>query len=181
MIIVQKRSLDSFSHKQSGAALFVSLILLMALTLIGLSAAKRSNMQERMAANIHIQNLAFNASESAIGAFIVESFTGDKILPGHLLFNLRAAPLINACYDQVGARVVCGGIFLDGDRSGVIQSRLDARVVQNCSRVACGGFSLDNIGGGVGCRVFQIDATGVVGNKTESSSLWAYELTSCVN
>ena len=170
-------------NNQAGAALIISLLMLLALTIIGLSAANRSNLQERMASNFHIQNLAFNASESAIGGFVVESYTGNKLDPAHVLYNLRISGQLNDnCYDSTGARHVCGSVYLDGDKSGAIKAELDVEVLQDCNPRACGGFSIGNsASGGIGCRVYKIDGTGTVGNKTESSSLWAYEVTACAN
>jgi hypothetical protein len=168
-------------HRQSGAALFVSLILLMALTIIGLSAANRSNLQERMASNLHIQNVAFNAAESAVGGFVVDSFTGNKLDIDHVLYDLRIdGTLSNVCYDNTGARHDCGGIYLDGDRDSKIVSQLKVDVVQDCNPRACGGFSLGNsASGSIGCRVYEINGTGSVGTKSETSTLWAYEVTAC--
>ena len=168
-------------NKQSGAALFISLIMLLALTIIGLSAANRSNLQERMAANFHIQNLAFNAAESAVGGFIVDSYSGNKLNPGHVLFDLRInGSLNNACYDNTGNRRDCGGVYLDSDRGGAIVAALEVEVIQDCNPRACGGFSLGNsASGGIGCRVYKIKGTGTVATKTETSTLWAYEVTAC--
>ncbi|MBV1911262.1 MAG: hypothetical protein KUG78_18350 [Kangiellaceae bacterium] len=175
------RNLSRIGGKQTGAALFVSLILLIALTIIGLSAANRSNLQERMASNMHIQNLAFNAAESAVGGFVVDSYTGNKLDPGHVLYDLRInETLSNVCYDATGTRQPCGGVYLDGDKQGAIEASLEVTVLQSCNPRACGGFSLGNSSSGsIGCRVYRIDGTGKVGNKVESSSLWAYEVTTC--
>jgi len=178
---IVKIKASSHFARQSGAALFVSLIMLVALTIIGLSAANRSNLQERMAGNLHIQNLAFNAAESAVGGFVVDSFTGNKLTPGHVLYDLRINGVLNnVCYNNWGVRSPCGGVYLDDDRGKAITAALDVTVVQDCNPRACGGFSLGNsASGGIGCRVYQIDGTGTVGTKVESSSLWAYEVTAC--
>jgi len=167
--------------KQQGVALFISLIILFALTIIGLSAADRSNLQERMATNMHIQNIAFNAAESAIGGFVVDSQTGNKLDPGHVLFDLRInGQLSNQCYDSAGVRLPCGNVHLDGDRDGAITSRLDVTILKDCDPRACGGFSLGVSGSGrIGCRLYKVDGTGTVGNQTASSTLWAYEVTAC--
>ena len=177
-----RSSFDGFScmAKQSGAVLFVSLILLLALTIIGLSAANRSNLQTRMASNMHVQNLTFNAAESAIGAFVVDSFTGDKLTPGHILYDLRInGALAGVCYDSAGARVACAGVYLDGDRSSKLQAQLDATVLSDCNPTACGGFSLGLGGNRIGCRVFKVDGTGTLGAQSQSTSMWAYEITRC--
>jgi len=164
--------------KQSGAALFVSLILLLALTIIGLSAASRSNLQTQMAANVHVQNLTFNASESAIGAFVVDSFTGNKFTPGHILYDLRInGSLSGVCYDQAGIRTACSGVYLDGDRSGKLISQVAASVVNDCA--PCPGFSLGEGGNQIACRTFKIDGTGTLGNQVRTTTMWAFEITSC--
>lgn len=172
----------SFTN-QSGAALFVSLIMLLALTVIGLSAASRSNLQERMATNMHIKNLAFNAAESAVGGFVVDSYTGNKLDPGHVLYDLRInGSLSNKCYDNTGARFDCGGVYLDSDRGGNMTAQVDVEVLQDCNPKACGGFSIGDgkSSGGIGCRLYKIDGTGTAGGKTETNSMWAYEVTACL-
>jgi type IV pilus assembly protein PilX len=52
--------------KQSGAVLMLSLILIIVLTLIGITAMKTSTFEERMAFNLQDSNLAFQAAESAL-------------------------------------------------------------------------------------------------------------------
>ncbi len=169
------------NSKQKGVVLFISLIILLALTVIGLSAAYRSNLQERMATNMHIQNIAFNAAESAIGGFIVDAQTGNKLDPNHVLYKLRVnGQLTNECYDSSGVRLPCGDVHLDGDRDAAITSKLDVTVLKDCDPRACSGFSLGVSGSGrIGCRLYKIDGTGSVGNQTASSTLWAYEVTAC--
>lgn len=53
-------------HRQRGAALFVGLMLLLVLTLLGLSSSNASIMQERMAGNLQDRNLAFQRAEGAL-------------------------------------------------------------------------------------------------------------------
>ena len=52
--------------KQRGAALFISLMFLILLTLIGLSAANVGILQERMAGNVRESNIAFQRAEAAL-------------------------------------------------------------------------------------------------------------------
>lgn len=176
-----------FATKQNGVALFVALILLLVLTIVGLSAAQRSNLQESMAANTHIHNMAFNAAESALGGFLAEGNSGNKLSGGHILEILRQNnSLSDQCYDEAGVRSDCPAsdsdvsVFLDGDRAGVIVSRMSARVIDPCNRLSCGAFSLAGSGSSVGCRVIQVDATGRVANSVANHSLIAYEVTSCI-
>jgi len=168
-------------NRQGGAALFVSLIMLIVLTVIGLSSMQRSNMQERMAANAHVGNMAFNSAESALGGFVVDANTGNRLDPAHILSQARSVGIANKCYDQTGSWSDCDGtIFLDGDRSdAAVVSKMQASVFDECNTLMCGGFSVGGSGSGLGCRIFQVDGTGEIGNSSVSNSLWAYEVTVC--
>jgi Tfp pilus assembly protein PilX len=53
---------------QRGAALFVALMILILLTILGLSAAQVTSLQERMASNYRIDNLAFQSAEDQLRA-----------------------------------------------------------------------------------------------------------------
>lgn len=52
--------------KQRGVALFVSLVLLLILTILGVSAVQTTSLEERMARNSNDWLLAFQAAESAL-------------------------------------------------------------------------------------------------------------------
>ncbi len=52
--------------RQQGAVLVVSLILLLVMTILGVSSMSSTTMQERMAGNLRDNNLAFQAAESAL-------------------------------------------------------------------------------------------------------------------
>lgn len=64
--------LFSFSHsprqRQQGAALIMGLVLLLIMTLLGISSMRSTTLQERMAGAMHDQNLALQAAESALRA-----------------------------------------------------------------------------------------------------------------
>jgi len=53
---------------QSGAALFICLMLLTVMTIIGISAVSTSSLEERMAGNIRNKHMSFQASEAALRA-----------------------------------------------------------------------------------------------------------------
>lgn len=56
-----------FSYStQTGSALIVSLIMLLLISLIGVSSMQGTILQERMASNLHDRNIAFQASERAL-------------------------------------------------------------------------------------------------------------------
>jgi type IV pilus assembly protein PilX len=56
----------SGARRHRGMALFISLVLLLVLTIIGVSAVQTSTLETRMARNEHDVLLAFEAAESAL-------------------------------------------------------------------------------------------------------------------
>ncbi|ARV17092.1 hypothetical protein AEP_00127 [Curvibacter sp. AEP1-3] len=61
--------------KQSGVTLVISLILLLVMTIFGMTAIRLVNSEERMAANTYDRSLAFQATESTLKAIedLIES------------------------------------------------------------------------------------------------------------
>jgi len=64
--------------QQHGAALITSLIILLVLTVLGVSAMSTSSLEELMAGNLRDQNLSFQAAEAAIkdGERYIDSWGG---------------------------------------------------------------------------------------------------------
>ena len=71
-----KRSYVGQQKRQSGVALFISLVMLLILTVLGLSSVQTTSVQERMARNARDTNLAFQAAESALkdAEALIETF-----------------------------------------------------------------------------------------------------------
>lgn len=83
--------------RQKGAALVISLMFLLVLTIIGIASVSTTSLQERMANNTREQNLAFMAAEAALR-------DGEA-----WLFNLKGTgtpPItINTCSSSCGTNV----------------------------------------------------------------------------
>jgi type IV pilus assembly protein PilX len=62
------------NHKE-GAVLIISLIMLLLLTIIGVTAIQTTSLEEKMAGNMRDQNLAFQAAESALRVGETETAT----------------------------------------------------------------------------------------------------------
>ena len=58
--------MSRYGNRQSGLALIIGLVMLLLLTLIMLSAVRVTILEEKMAGNLHNQNIAFQAAESAL-------------------------------------------------------------------------------------------------------------------
>ena len=77
------------SH-QRGAALFVALMFLIILTVVGLSAANVSVMQERMAGNVRETNEAFQEAEATLRAGLDPDLVRSAGRPGDRPKRLHA-------------------------------------------------------------------------------------------
>lgn len=64
--IIPAHTLSGMYKHQVGASLIVSLMLLVVLTLLGLSSMQSTIMQERMSNNVRDKSVAFQATESAV-------------------------------------------------------------------------------------------------------------------
>ena len=59
-------SSQNANQKQRGAVLIVSLVVLLLMTIIGISSMKTTTLEERMSGNMRDQNLSFQSAEAAI-------------------------------------------------------------------------------------------------------------------
>ncbi|MHB8949296.1 MAG: pilus assembly PilX family protein [Rhodoferax sp.] len=66
MLYLKHPSSHGLGHQQKGAALVISLILLVIMTLIGLAGIRGITQQERMANHSYDRSLAFQATEAAL-------------------------------------------------------------------------------------------------------------------
>lgn len=82
----------SIPRHQSGVVLIISLIMLLALTLIGITSSSVTGLEEKMAANNKDINLAFQAAEAALRA--AETSLGNA-KPSSVNYNNRPAVLAN--------------------------------------------------------------------------------------
>jgi type IV pilus assembly protein PilX len=98
--MINQRSLTpSITKRQSGVVLAISLIILMALTLIGVTSSNVTGLQEKMTANAKDVNLAFQAAEAALRA------TEDGLL------NNKPAFVCNATAGNVATGQGVGGSY----------------------------------------------------------------------
>ncbi|MEE4245595.1 MAG: pilus assembly PilX N-terminal domain-containing protein [Kangiellaceae bacterium] len=166
--------------KQSGAALFVALILLSILMILGVTAVKNSTLQERMAANTHQANWIFSAADSGLGAFNQMANIGDDVGdPNHILFRARTNGNVSFCVDENGNEALCGATFIDGNMAQV-QVDVEPR---GCVQQLCFGYSLGaGDTGNVQCLVYEVNSNGSGNGFQEQVEWWAYQLTAaCPN
>ena len=89
--VMAGKRLGSSAASQSGAVLIVSLIMLLLLTLIGVTAMQTTSLEEKMAGNLRDKNLAFQAAESALRA-AEHNLNLSTVLPTFVLSGPSSTP-----------------------------------------------------------------------------------------
>ena len=73
--------MDTANHiqlKQSGSVLLISLVILLILTIVGVSAMRNTAMEEKMAGNMRDKGLSFQAAEATLRA--AEKYIEDNVI-----------------------------------------------------------------------------------------------------
>lgn len=76
---------------QGGMALIVSLLLLLILTVLAISMATTSTLQERIAGNAQQQNIAFQAAESGLNYWVAQFIQSSTTPANGTTLNLQAS------------------------------------------------------------------------------------------
>jgi len=140
-------------HKQTGAALIVSLIILSVLTVIGVSALSRTKLEGMMSHNYKYSMKVFQATESAIEKVIISGDVGGAGVNDNPFYSADADPLItamNAGLDDVSTVVTNTNI----DQSNTAPINTTSTVSYKGTSV-CPETSYDELV----CYVFDITAT----------------------
>ena len=164
-------------QKQQGVVLVISLLMLVSLTVLGVSAVSSSLLQNKMAISMESQSLAFDAAESAIAAVAFES--EDQILLGNVvltdpLSQARQGNQLNpqantlSCYDNLTwtGRTLTENGLTAGANHTVAGNYNSVPEVRSWSRTAfvreqaCLGSSNVQGGGSLSCHVFLIRGCG---------------------
>jgi len=170
----------NYKNKQEGVVLFMSLVMLLLLTVLGVSSIQTTTLQQRMARNAIDSNLAFQAAESALRD--AEDFL----------------ETLNALTDFDGANATDNGFYYDEDPGATPNWRsLDWTVaagakaaeteitgvatrpkyiVEHVKTVIsdADALNLDNIGQDTGSgrtQIFRITARGTGGTDTAKSMI----------
>ena len=169
-----KNNINSFgiySNNQKGSALLMSLIFLVVLTVLGLTALNSGTIDTQVSSNLQQSKTAFYAAQSGANAYTNQGNAGNDLTePGHILAVTRAAAN-TADYQStnvVDALTRCaaanGTNNADCDAT-FLQANFKARTdtwYRGCNGPAteCPGFSL-GVGTTIpGCHRYQVQGTG---------------------
>lgn len=168
--------------KQQGLVLVFALLILMSMTILGVSAVSSSLLQNKMATSLERQSLAFDAAEAAIAGVVFESEDDDVLTNVNLLDPLSQARQ-NTAIDLVNQQLSCQDNATWTNRtmttltSGSVHTAAGSYVtnpgINSWSRTAfvaeraCLGSSNVIGGSSLNCHVFMIKGCGqVAGSKT---------------
>jgi Tfp pilus assembly protein PilX len=90
------RLLNYHAPRESGSALIISLVILLVLTIIGVSSIGSTNLEERMAQNFENSELTFQAAESAITNVIHASDPGGAGANSNPFYDQTTDPIVAA-------------------------------------------------------------------------------------
>jgi len=146
--------------KQAGAALILSLIFLMILTLIGVSGLNNSGLELRMAHNYRLNNYIFHGAESEIQA-IVQTATEQ----GNPLYTV-GDNILKMALDRGQGVVLDNELNADAiDYPAYALPNVGAAALTTSSTVENRGQSLcpGSSSGTVNCELFQITSAASIG------------------
>jgi len=149
--------------QQTGAALIVSLMLLLIMTLIGVSSIKTTNLEERMAHNYQNSTIVFQASESAINRIIQAGNPGGSGSDDNPFYVEANDPLIAAINTGIGINTTTVTYDMDPD------NHLNNATLSSTSALTyngggiCPGMSMS-----ITCHYFEIVATTTIAETNNS-------------
>lgn len=164
-------------NRQQGLALVIALLMLVSLTILGVTAVSSSLLQSKMAVSMQSQSLAFDAAEAAIAAVAFES-EDDVLLAGAVLTDpisqARQGNTLNptatdlSCYDNENwtNRILTEDGLTAGATHTAAGNYNENPAVDSWSRTAfvteqaCLGSSNVQGGGNISCHIFLIRGCG---------------------
>jgi type IV pilus assembly protein PilX len=173
--------ISTHKHIQSGAALVVSLLILLVMTLIGISSMQTTTMQEKMSSNLREHEQAFEAAESALRA--AEQYIENNV-------SLTATFDSNGSdglYDTDGVQDRWRNLLWDGSDSredtshnGTYDAAANPRYIieyYGSAQTEVDKYNLSGYGSGAGggdLELFRITARGTGANSASPVYLQSY-------
>jgi type IV pilus assembly protein PilX len=165
---------NRYFRKQSGSVLFISLIVLLVLTLIGITGMRTSIMEEKMAGNMRDNELAFQAAEAALRD--AEKYIKDNVISTTAFDADGSDGLYNRSDDRIWENITWTDTdslkytgFDSATTTGVNVTSAPRYVIQHLASVGSAVDKLNqgNYGQGTGAgevQTFTITARGTGGS-----------------
>jgi Tfp pilus assembly protein PilX len=163
---------NSHLHRERGAVLIVSLLILLVLSIIGVSSLSNSNLEERMSSNFQHSMLAFQAAESAIADVIHQGDPGGGGTNSNPFYDVDSDPLVAALDAGLDDTSTTVAKDMDPD-DNLHNANLDttSTISYKGVRQLCPGFGV-----GINCLRFQIStAVTIDASNTNSTHIQGIE------
>ncbi|WP_158967098.1 PilX N-terminal domain-containing pilus assembly protein [Paraglaciecola sp. L3A3] len=171
--------MNNSKQKNSGMVMVFALLILMSLTILGVSSVSSSLMQNKMAVSMEKRSLAFDAAESAIGAVMFESEDKTLLSNDNLndpLSDARAGNQIDLTVQELSCFEDANWTNRSLTKNGLTKNSqhlaagnyIDSPNVKSWSRTAfvreqaCVGSSNVIGGSNISCHVFIVKGCGQV-------------------
>jgi type IV pilus assembly protein PilX len=167
--------------RQQGAVLVVSLVLLLILTMIGVTVARMQTVEERMSRNEHNRNLAMQASEAALRsaeAAVLDAIYSNFAQNANGLYTL--VPANGSIVDQLMSGAVTANsstvLTYGGPALGNVPlAQQPQLVVESLPPVAMPGDNLGQVGAANNpvppVKIYRVTARAVGGDGTATVTL----------
>jgi type IV pilus assembly protein PilX len=158
-----------FPRRQRGVALVVALVMLLLMTILGVTALRTTTLQERMAGNVRDSNLALQAAEAGLRG-------GEQLLEGTIPVFTGTGGLLDTAQAGAGQATFWSTYNWSGNSrtvTGVAGVQADPRyVIEQLPAVpGSGGGSLVETGGGVSDSGFFRITARAVGGSAEAVAI----------
>lgn len=160
------------NRSQKGSVLLMALVILIVLSLIGISAMRGGLLQNLMAANSQQAAIALNAADAGVESLYVTA-ADEGFMTGGLLATAFTGAAVERFLDESGALTEEEDSMLDsdrGDRSAVASSVTLEGGCAQAYPLMCSGFSADSTT--VQCYVFTSTGTGTVADTSTQVRQW---------
>lgn len=152
---MMRRGLPRSIRRERGAVLFVSLILLLVLTLIGVTAAQMQTVEERIALNDDNHQLALQSGEAVVrdseeqfdnGDYAAYAWDGSN---GASILSYSVTSVGNSVADQTatpGSFATAGAVTYNGPALGGVNVGTAYKAIEDLPTIALGGDALVSSG-----------------------------------
>ena len=155
-------------QRERGATMLVVLMILLAITIVGIAAMRYSIIEQRAAVNIQQENLAFNTADSSISALINAIDRSDA----GIALPLNVDTTVEFCVDGNASMYEKGS---DTCTTLAANAQSGTVAVKALGCITCPGMSLGN-NAPISCQGWKATGTGIVGDVTVNVEHWMSKL-----
>lgn len=158
-------------QRQQGVALLVSLIILLVLSLIGLSAMRGGLLQTLMASNAQQAEMAFSAADSGVGA-VVSWANNEGGGTGSLIATAATTGAMQTRFVDSAGDLVPDETALDADRDAALTTVQADLTHLGCLATCPGYSSVIKSTATLKCHEYRIDSASRVADMNAQVQQW---------